>query len=209
MDVLTQFSTVSGHDHDGTDSKKVDVSTLTIASQAVGDIIYASSTTVWARLATSATATRYLANTGASNIPAWAQVNLANGVTGTLPVDNGGTGGISLTPLGTANGGTGLTTKIINFVTYTGTSSDKTVAHGLGTTPSAVVICELGNNSSNPYLWITGMPSLAGRALDNVGTMVANIYTSAPDATNVYLAGAKTDVNENGLSYMLIVFADQ
>ena len=92
MDVLTQFSTVSGHDHDGTDSKKTDVSTLTIASQAVGDIIYASSTTVWARLATSATATRYLANTGSSNIPAWAQVNLADGVTGTLPTGNGGTG---------------------------------------------------------------------------------------------------------------------
>src|SRR6185312_3218356 len=36
----------------------------------------------------SATATRYLSNTGSSNNPAWAQVNLANGVTGELPLSN-------------------------------------------------------------------------------------------------------------------------
>jgi len=34
------------------------------------------------------TVTRYLSNTGSSNNPAWAQVNLANGVTGNLPVTN-------------------------------------------------------------------------------------------------------------------------
>lgn len=53
-----------------------------------GDIIYASSTTALATLAKDATATRYLANTGTNNNPAWAQVNLANGVTGNLPVTN-------------------------------------------------------------------------------------------------------------------------
>lgn len=57
-----------------------------------GDIVYASATDTFSRLAKDATATRYLSNTGASNNPAWAQVNLANGVTGTLPVANGGTG---------------------------------------------------------------------------------------------------------------------
>lgn len=55
---------------------------------AVGDIWYGSATGVITALATSASATRYLSNTGASNIPAWAQVNLANGVTGNLPVAN-------------------------------------------------------------------------------------------------------------------------
>ena len=42
----------------------------------------------WTTLATSASATRYLANTGSGNSPAWSQVNLANGVTGNLPVGN-------------------------------------------------------------------------------------------------------------------------
>lgn len=43
-------------------------------------------------LSTPATATRYLSNTGIGNGPWWDQVNLANGVTGTLPIANGGTG---------------------------------------------------------------------------------------------------------------------
>lgn len=65
-----------------------------------GDIIYASATDTFSRLAKDATATRYLSNTGASNNPAWAQVNLANGVTGTLPTANGGTNLTSFTTNG-------------------------------------------------------------------------------------------------------------
>lgn len=63
-----------------------------LATYAQGDIIYASAATTLARLAKDATATRYLSNTGATNNPAWAQVSVVNGVTGTLPVANGGTG---------------------------------------------------------------------------------------------------------------------
>lgn len=52
-----------------------------------GDLIFHNGTDN-VRLAKSASATRYLANTGASNNPQWDQVNLANGVTGNLPVGN-------------------------------------------------------------------------------------------------------------------------
>ena len=62
-----------------------------------GDIIYASGSNTPARLAKDTNATRVLTNTGTSNIPAWAQVTLTNGVTGTLPVGNGGTGATTLT----------------------------------------------------------------------------------------------------------------
>jgi len=41
-----------------------------------------------------------LTNTGSSNIPAWAQVALATGVSGTLPVGNGGTGATTFTANG-------------------------------------------------------------------------------------------------------------
>ena len=66
-------------------------------SQAQGDILYASSTTVLSRLGKDANSTRVLTNTGTNNNPAWAQVTLTTGVTGTLPVANGGTGATSLT----------------------------------------------------------------------------------------------------------------
>lgn len=73
-------------------------STITIPNAAtIGDIWYASATSVISALATSASATRYLSNTGASNIPAWAQIALATGVSGVLPIANGGTNATSLT----------------------------------------------------------------------------------------------------------------
>jgi len=65
-----------------------------------GDIIYASGANTPARLAKSTTSTQYLANTGTSNIPAWNEVALATGVSGTLPVGNGGTGATTLTANG-------------------------------------------------------------------------------------------------------------
>jgi hypothetical protein len=64
-----------------------------IATFDQGDIIYTSALNTFAKLTKSTTATRYLSNTGTSNNPAWAQINLANGVTGALPEANGGTGG--------------------------------------------------------------------------------------------------------------------
>ena len=63
-----------------------------LATVAQGDLLYGSALNTLASLSKSTTATRYLANTGTNNSPAWAQINLANGVTGTLPGANGGTG---------------------------------------------------------------------------------------------------------------------
>jgi len=62
-----------------------------------GDLIYGSAANTPARLAKDANATRSLTNTGSSNNPAWAQVALATGVSGTLPVGNGGTGATTFT----------------------------------------------------------------------------------------------------------------
>lgn len=53
-----------------------------------GDIIYCSATDTLSKLAKNTSSTRYLSNTGTSNNPAWAQVDLSNGVTGNLSVNN-------------------------------------------------------------------------------------------------------------------------
>jgi hypothetical protein len=80
-----------------------------------GDIIYASGSNTPARLAKDTNSTRSLTNTGTSNVPAWAQVALATGVSGTLPVGNGGTGQTSLTTgailIGNATSGVTMVTQ--------------------------------------------------------------------------------------------------
>jgi hypothetical protein len=70
-------------------------STITVAKGgtnlttfAQGDLIYASALDVLSSLVKNTSATRYLSNTGASNAPAWAQIDLSNGVTGDLPFAN-------------------------------------------------------------------------------------------------------------------------
>lgn len=68
-----------------------------IGSVAQGDLLYGSAANTLSALAKSTSATRYLANTGTSNNPAWAQIDLTNGVTGVLPAANGGTGQSSYT----------------------------------------------------------------------------------------------------------------
>jgi hypothetical protein len=101
-----------------------------------GDIVIASGANTPIRLAKSTTSTQYLANTGTSNAPAWNEVALATGVSGTLPVGNGGTGATSLT----ANG------VIIGNTTSALTSVDMSTKGGL----------LVGDGSGNPSVLAVG-----------------------------------------------------
>lgn len=79
---------------------------IVVGSDAQGDTYFNNGTKL-TRLAKDTNATRYLANTGTTNNPAWAQVDLTNGVTGVLPIVNGGTGtslGIALSNIIAATG---------------------------------------------------------------------------------------------------------
>lgn len=60
-----------------------------LATTTQGDIFYADASNSIAKLAKNGSTSRYLSNSGASNNPAWAQVDLTNGVTGVLPAANG------------------------------------------------------------------------------------------------------------------------
>ena len=59
-----------------------------LTSYSQGDLLYYNSGTTLIALAKNTSATRYLSNTGSNNNPAWAQVDLTNGVTGVLPNAN-------------------------------------------------------------------------------------------------------------------------
>lgn len=61
-----------------------------LSSVSQGDLLYGSAANTYSLLTKNTTATRYLSNTGTSNNPAWAQIDLTTGVTGILPLANGG-----------------------------------------------------------------------------------------------------------------------
>jgi hypothetical protein len=83
-------SQVSGLVSDLAAKQPLDATLTALAglSTAQGDLIYATGADAFAMLNKSTDATRYLSNTGTSNNPAWAQVDLTNGVSGDLDVSH-------------------------------------------------------------------------------------------------------------------------
>lgn len=85
---LTSIGTITSGVWNGTSIPATNGGTGASLTIAQGDILYGANAGVIANLAKSLTSKRYLTNTGASNNPAWGPVDLANGVSGNLPVTN-------------------------------------------------------------------------------------------------------------------------
>jgi hypothetical protein len=119
-----------------------------------GDILFGSAANTFSALAKDTNATRYLSNTGTSNNPAWALINLTNGVTGALAAANGGTGQSSFTKgdiLAAANSTTlnklavGTDGQVLT-ADAASTNGVKWAAASAGTTPRAVMTVFGGTN---------------------------------------------------------------
>lgn len=73
--VMAAFNATTGHSHDGTSNEgpEINITNLTVASQAQGDLIYASSASAWARLA-KGTASQVLTMNAGATAPEWQTV---------------------------------------------------------------------------------------------------------------------------------------
>lgn len=126
---------------------------------AQGDLLYGSATDTWSRLAKDANATRYLSNTGSSNNPAWAQVNLTNGVTGTLPVGSGGTGATTFSSgqILYGNGTSALSTSSALSYSSSVLQVDNSASGTgvLGGASDEAIRLQNTNSTNNNWSWIT------------------------------------------------------
>lgn len=137
---------------------------------AQGDLLYGSATDTWSRLPKDTNATRYLANTGVGNSPAWGQVNLANGVTGLLPLANLADGS-ALSVLGRSANSAGVMAAIA-------AGSDHQVLRRSGTSLAFGAINLASANAVTGDLPFTNLATLAGlsvlgRSANSTGDMAA------------------------------------
>lgn len=136
---------------------------------AIGDILYASTTSALSRLADVATGNALISG-GVNTAPSWGKIGLTTHVTGTLPVANGGT---NLTSLGTANqilgvntGATGLEYKTVTA----GTAISVTPAAGSITIANTGVTSIAGTANQITASAATGAVTLSLPANVTIGT---------------------------------------
>lgn len=151
------------------------------STYAQGDLLYASAANTLSKLAKNTSATRYLANTGTSNNPAWDQVSLNGGITGVLDPVNGGTGQSSYTvgDILYANATTGL----VKLPTVSNGSHLR--SNGVATPPAWSTTKWTNNATTGDILYASSANTYsnlaavaAGSYLRSAGTSTAPVWST-------------------------------
>ena len=165
------------------------------SSYAVGDLLYASTTTALSKLADVATGNALISG-GVATAPAWGKIGLTTHVSGTLPVANGGTGDTTYTNgqllIGSTTGntltkatltaGTGITiTNGTGSITIAGNTGTVTSVSGTGTVNGITLT---GTVTSTGSLTLGGTLSGVSLTTQVTGTLpVANGGTGVTTST--------------------------
>jgi len=143
-------------------------------SYAIGDILYASSSSALSKLAGVATGNALLSG-GTSSAPAWGKIGLTTHVSGTLPVANGGTGVTSST--GTGN------SVLSASPTFTGEPIAPTAAVDTNTTQIATTAFVIGQGYLKFATASSTYAPLSSPAL--TGTPTAPTASNATNTTQI------------------------
>jgi len=185
-------------------------------SYAVGDLLYADTTTTLAKLADVATGNALISG-GVNTAPAWGKIGLTTHVSGVLPVANGGTGLTTLTagyiPFGAGTSALGSTQYLFwdNTNNRLGVSTNAApqyklqVGNGTGQT-DAVYVYGAGSGSADTRLILSGI----GNGGANRGTTLlfqSPGSTSAIDTVKLLALQETASATANNASFVVQVAA--
>ena len=188
------------------------------ASYAVGDLLYANTTTTLAKLPDVATGNALISG-GVGAAPSWGKIGLTTHVSGTLPIANGGTNGTTTPTAGAVPYGTGTA---YGF-TAAGTAGQVLTSAGAGiptwTTPTTGTVTAVSVVSANGFAGtssggatpaltltttITGLLKGNGTAISAATAGTDYLVPSAPVTYTANFSVAVTDVwiinNKSGSS---------
>lgn len=164
-----------------------------LSSISQGSILYGSATNTYSELSKNTSTSRYLSNNGIDNNPAWSQIDLTNGVTGILPIANGGTG--SATQNFWSNNGT---TTISSTATINSNGQNRHIFGGAWTGSTGDVY-HLIINPSITMQSIAGITTYAVRISPTIIATANNQTLATLDLTSTYTSGSFSGITRWGL----------